>query len=147
MITEATFDEVPVGVELDPIEEVLTPELVQWYAHALATPNDRWYWYESPLGEPLVPPSVIENLGLGMRGFRIVAPGGSVHAKTEVEHRKPVKVGTRVRLEGRISDKYEKRGKYYLEWEVTVRDETGDVVMVARYANCALPEGQKVRYS
>jgi len=30
-------------------------------------------------------------------------------------------------------------------WEVTARDESGDVVMVAQYANCALPEGQKVQ--
>ncbi len=146
MVREGTFQEVPIGIELDPVEEVLTPELVQWYAHALDSPNDNWYLYESPMGEPIVPPSVLENLGLSIRGFRIIAPGGSVHAMTEVEHKKPVKVGTKVRLEGKIADKYERRGKYYLVWEVTVRDEGGDVVLVARYANCALPEGQKVQY-
>ena len=145
MVRETSFQDVPLGLELDPVEEVLTPELVQWFAHSLDSPNEDWYCYESPLGEPIVPPSVIENLGLGMRGFLVAAPGGSVHARIEVEHRKPVKVGTRLRLEGKLSEKYEKRGKYYLVWEVTARDESGDVVMVAQYANCALPEGQKVQ--
>tara|TARA_B100000315_G_scaffold252270_1_gene288721 strand:+ start:163 stop:606 length:444 start_codon:yes stop_codon:yes gene_type:complete len=146
MEKEVSFEEVPIGAELDPLEEVLTPELVQWYAHALDSPNDGWYRYQSPLGEPIVPPSVIENLGLSLRGFLIRAPGGTVHAWTEVEYKKPVKVGSRIRVEGKISDKYEKRGKYYVVREVTARDENGDVVMVAKYANCALPEGQKVQY-
>ncbi len=146
MVRELTFEDVPVGVENEPIEIVLTPELVQWYTHALDSPNDDLYRYGSPLGEPIVPPAVLENLGLGLRGVRIIAPGGSVHARTEVEHKKPVKVGTKIRAEGRLSEKYEKRGKYYLVWEVTVRDESGDEVLVAKYANCALPEGQKVQY-
>ncbi len=146
MVTELTFEDVPVGVENEPIEIVLTPELVQWYAHALDSPNDDLYRYGSPLGEPIVPPAVLENLGLGLRGVRIIAPGGSVHARTEVEHKKPVKVGTKIRAEGRLSEKYEKRGKYYIVWEVTVRDESGDEVLVAKYTNCALPEGQKVQY-
>ena len=143
---EITFGELTVGSEaMEPMEVELTPALVQWYAHALDSPNDDWYRYGSPLGEPIVPPAVIENLAL-CRAYRISAPGGSVHAWSEVQHIKPVKVGTTIRTESITTDKYEKRGKFYDVWVVTVRDESGDEVMVAKYSECALPEGQKVRY-
>ena len=125
---------------------MLSRETVLWYAHALDTPNDDWYRYGSPLGEPIVPPAVLRTVGMGMRTIRISAPGGNVNAGTAVEYKKPVKVGTTIRTESITTDKYEKRGKFYDVWVVTVRDESGDEVMVAKYSECALPEGQKVRY-
>ena len=145
-VEELAFEDVQVGVKTQSVEIVLTPELVQWYAHALDSPNDNWYRYSSPLGEPIVPPSVMENLGLGLRGVRIIAPGGSVHSKCEVEHKKPVTVGTKIRAEGKVTEKYEKRGKWYLVWEVRITDEGGEEILVGTYTNCALPAGQKVQY-
>jgi acyl dehydratase len=146
MRQEYTFEGCPVGIETEPIEEVLSRETVLWYAHALDTPNDDWYRYGSPLGEPIVPPAVLRTVGMGMRTIRISAPGGNVNAGTAVEYKKPVKVGTKISARGKLTEKYEKRGKYYTVWEFTVRDEGGDEVMVIRHLQCALPAGQKVQY-
>ena len=80
-------------------------------------------------------------------------PTGAIEPLTIVKKlgrlpaQKPVKVGTTIRTTSIVTDKYEKRGKYYDVWVVTVRDESGDEVMVAKYSEAALPEGQKVRHS
>jgi len=146
MRQEYTFEDCPVGIETEPIEEVLSRETVLWYAHALDTPNDDWYRYGSPLGEPIVPPAVLRTVGMGMRTIRISAPGGNVNAGTAVEYKKPVKVGTKISARGKLTEKYEKRGKWYLVWEVRITDEGDEEILIGTYTNCALPAGQKVQY-
>jgi exonuclease VII large subunit len=56
----------------------------------------------------------------------------SIWAKSEHEFLKPMKVGSKVTISGRVVEKYEKRGRYYLVSEYETVDEKGEVLMRSR---------------
>ncbi|MBI4307889.1 MAG: MaoC family dehydratase [Chloroflexi bacterium] len=144
MAQELTFDEATVGMILGPFEEVITPELAKRFADAVDSTSP-WFTAESPFGGPIAPPGLVETLAQGARGVIIRAEKGTVHAKTVLQHLKPVRVGSKIRIEGKLADKYAKRDKFYIVWESRVTDEQGDVAMVVRFTQCVLPAHASVR--
>ena len=58
---------------------------------------------------------------------------GNVHAKSTSEFLNPAKVGKKVRVEGRIAEKYTKREKTYLVVETRLVDEDGLPLILYRH--------------
>ncbi len=109
-------------------EKKVTPEGVAWYAD-LSEDYITWYGpFESPFGDPVAPPLHISRLAvwttepLGrMKGF--------ANTRNFSEMFEPVFVGTTLRFHGRITDKYEKRGRRYVDIAVDAFDTaTGKLV-------------------
>ena len=126
-----TYRTLEVGQELPPMEVHLTPDLQGRYLLATEDTNP-WYWKESPFGGPIALGVILEDavLGLQRRHFRV--PLGHIHARQETEYLRPIPLGSRVRLVGRVAEKYEKRGRKYVVVEVTVLDEEGQPAMRMR---------------
>ncbi len=122
---EFEFDKIKVGEEFEPLEFIVTKEMVERNAWANDDYNP-WYMEDSPFGGRIASPTF-----LGMQAleqfFRHFAypPGGAVHAKQEYEFINPIKVGKKYKMTGRIEDKYTRKGRDYVVSEHLVVDEDG----------------------
>ncbi len=143
----AAFEELPLGIPMEPIEHTVDAEMVKRYADAIGSTNP-WFFEDSPFGGPIVPPTILENLALRMQtaAHRIQVKGGYVHSHMESEYLKPVLVGTTVRVEGHLAGKYIRRDKYYLVTEFHVHDAAGDEVLKGRIIEAALPDPSLARW-
>jgi hypothetical protein len=121
------FEDIPIGMELGPEEIDMGEEsvreridLVQW--------KDR---------------KSFEDLGIAPPGLTIVNHAkvkfkylpnmkSSIWAKSEHEFIKPFKIGGKVILRGRVTEKYIKRDRRYVICEYETRNEAGELLMKSR---------------
>lgn len=132
----------------------VSPELVIMYADGVEDYNP-WYeaWPvppgESPFGAAIAPPLL---LPFWQNWFHREGQGksevGGIATGWRTELVAPCPVGRTVRYHGRVSRKYVKRGRQYVEREFTIEDaETGQLyarhtaVAIARYAKVDGEEG------
>lgn len=117
--------EVPTNWELY-AEFRVTQDMNDLYSFALDDANP-WYRNSSPSGGALMHPIALVQLGTRpvLRQFPCLVPEGesSLHAKMECEFLHPAIVGMLYREEGRLAEKYARRGRRYLVTEGRFRDE------------------------
>jgi hypothetical protein len=117
-------------------EFVVTPELNQRFMDCL---EDHFPWYsdDSPYGGTIAEPGMLHEMAFMamMRRFPVAPPAGkqSVHAKQESQLYYPAKVGTKVKIEVRLTEKYVKRGKDYILHEARLTDEGGRILLISRH--------------
>lgn len=122
-----SYDIVRVGEEFMSDDLLVKPEDVETFAFAVDDHNS-WHSEDSPFGGPVVHPVLLGNQALMMRHSRYIIPAG-LHAKMHFEFLEPVRVGMRVRTYGKVTDKFEKRGRFYMLTEFETRNEaTGEVL-------------------
>jgi acyl dehydratase len=56
----------------------------------------------------------------------------AIWAKSEHEFIRPMKVGSKVFVRGKVTDKYIKRGREYVVTEFEAVDEHGEVLLISR---------------
>lgn len=126
-----SYDNVPVGTEFE-LEQDLTPELVQEYCEAVGE-DAPYYGKGSPLGYPIAPPTLVAQLALRLPKTKYETAGW-VHVKHEVEFLAPARQGATLKLQGRVTNKYEKRGREYADYELSVRDADGTELVRGKYS-------------
>ena len=126
-----TYDRLQVGEEFVSDTLLVTPEVIETYAWAVDD-HHPWFSGDSPFGGPVAPPTMLGNQALHLRHSRYTVPGG-LHAKMEFEFVEPIQPGMRTRSRGRVTDKYERRGKPYMVTEFTTEDERGTVLVRGRF--------------
>jgi hypothetical protein len=127
MSLKSNFDAIPIGLSLG-TEELMLDEktvsdrvaLVQWQAKEIV----------DKMG--IVPPGATIEIHPRMKFSTFKNLRASIWAKSEHEFLKPMKVGSKVTISGRVVEKYEKRGRYYLVSEYETVDEKGEVLMRSR---------------
>ena len=127
------YEHLEVGDDLGTKTIEITNELVREYTGLIESDHE-WYRTTSPFGGPIAPPTILDNETLRMID-KIYARFGSIHAKQSWSFRKPVLIGSRVRVNVRIADKFVKRDKGWFVMELTATDETGDVVCTGRHTS------------
>lgn len=114
----------------------ITPEINELYTFSLDD-NNPWYVEPSPHGGPLAHPIALVQLGVRpvIRRFPVIVPEGqsSLHAKMECEFLGPAFVGTLYREEGRLAEKYVRRGRRFLVAEGRFLDEADNEVLRYRH--------------
>ena len=126
-----------VGDELGSIEFTITEEMVERNAWSRDDYNP-WYMEESPFGGRIVPITLLTLYdSLVFYGYYAYPPGGSLHAKEEFEYIKPFKVGKKVRMTGKLIDRYERKGRDFFIAEFSVVDEDGVEVIRMRRTQAA----------
>lgn len=141
-----TYDEIQVPTEWQTFLSLrLTPELNRLYAFAIQDENP-WYQTASPFGGPIAHPITLVQLGAPpvIRQFPVTVPPGqsSLHAKMECEFLRPARVGATFKVQGRLSEKYVRRGRRYLVTEGRYVDEaTGEVVLQYHHVRMVGKEG------
>lgn len=127
MREKSGWEALPIGLEMGPLEIVLDNntikervELVQWENRE---PLDK-------LG--VTPPGITIGNHARMKFMAWPDLRASIWAKSEHEFLKPVKVGSRIYIRGKIVGKYVKRDRNYVVADYETVDEDGEVLMRSR---------------
>jgi acyl dehydratase len=120
------YEHLEIGEDLGTRTIHVTDAVIRECAEAIESAHD-WYLSASPFGERIAPPTLLDNESLGILDTRY-ARFGSIHAKQSWRFCHPVRMGSRVEVNVRISDKYVRRGKGYFVMTLTATDEKGVVV-------------------
>ena len=70
-----------------------------------------------------------------LRGFRETVPGHSIHASGEYLFECPVRPGDTVTTTGKVTDKYLKKDRKFLSFELTTKNQRGDTVVINRHTS------------
>jgi len=126
MSEKTSIDLREVGEELEPLEVQVTQEFNDCYLDAVEDHNPR-YMRETEFGPPVVHPALLFNWTNITRSPSYYERPGvvSIAASGEAEFLNPGRVGKTFRISWKIVDKYEKRGKLWMDREVLVVDEDG----------------------
>ena len=67
-------------------------------------------------------------------------PAG-LHAKIQCEFVTPIRIGMRVRAYGKLTEKYERRGRHYIVTQFETRDEdNGQVLVRGQFTQMIFPQ-------
>jgi acyl dehydratase len=134
-----SYEAVTVGEEFMSDDFLIKPEDVETYGFAVDDHNP-WYFEDSPFGGAIAHPTLLGNQALLMRHSKYVVPAG-LHAKMQFEFVEPLRVGMRVRSHGKVSDKYEKRGRHYMVTQFETREEgSGKLLVRGQFTQMIFPE-------
>ena len=106
------YDKVEIGEDLGSYEYVLTPEMVDNFRRSVDDPD-------APF------PTLAVKHDATAFALAYEDNTGGVNAGNEVEFFNPPIPGKRIRVTGRVADKYRQRDKPYLVIEATAIDEDG----------------------
>ena len=126
---KSLFESIPVGLDLGTVEVNLDEKavkdrvnLVQWQAKEVV----------DKLG--FVPPGTTIEIHPRMKFEKFPSLKAAIWAKSEHEFIKPMKVGSKVFIRGKVADKYIKGGREYVVTEFETVDENGEVLLISREA-------------
>jgi hypothetical protein len=125
------------GDEFKPVTYVFTAFMGSEYAHAV---EDNCEWYHSsrtPAGRQIRPPTMIHvdkmrileaNCLKERRVSGEIAPDARVHYEYHARHHSPAYVGETLTDSGKITDKYVKRRRTYIDYYLEVRAQDGRLI-------------------
>lgn len=127
MSAKSDFEAIPVGLDMGTVEMTLDEDtvnerlgLVQWEAGELV---DKLH---------LAPPGISIVQHAMMKFMKLPDMKAGIWARSEHEFLKPMKIGSKIFIRGKIVDKYVKRGRNYLVSEFETVDEAGEVLLRSR---------------
>ncbi len=121
-----SFDEIEIGLEMGPLELEVSHEAVE----------DHRNWTRWEVGEEDNPANALPGIFL-INHVRLLTAalggaGSRIWAKSQHKFFNPIQVGSKLVKRGKIVDKYLKRGKQYLIYEIETRDQEGTLIMRSR---------------
>ena len=121
------FKELPIGADLGTREIFIDKETVDNYAKIM-----QWDARELIDKLGIVPPGMTFSKQVGSGFEKVPGQYVAIWAKSEHEFFKPLKIGSKIFIHGKIVDKYVKRGKNYQVSEFETLDESGNVLLKSR---------------
>jgi hypothetical protein len=127
MNLESEFEAIPIGFDLGEWELILDE-------HTVKTHADLMQWQSREVMEKLgfAPPGMSINMHPRMQFAKFTNLRSAIWAKSEHEFLKPFKMGTRIKIRGKIVEKFIKRGRFYKVAEFETLDENGEIIMRSR---------------
>jgi len=126
MGSQENYEAIPIGMDLGTFEMTLDEEtikdrteLAQWQSKGL-------------VGKGFLPPGITISQHARMNFAALPEMKVSIWAKSEHEFLKPMKLGGKIFIHGRVVDKYVKRGRNYMVADYETVDEAGEVLMRSR---------------
>jgi hypothetical protein len=134
---DQAFHELPIGTDMGSIEYTLAEDRVE--RHLRATHQQP---YPTVDGERYAPVSILASDGIWLAESRFDI-GESVHAGQQMEIVNLPIVGSRVKVSGKVVDKFEKGGRQFVVMDVLSEDDRGRVLARGRMTGVARyrPEG------
>lgn len=120
-----TYDEIEVGKDLGSLEWVVTEDDLEKQC-AIDEDFHPWFNLESPWDGVIAPPQIHYRppRWLLSRTYNI----RGVFYKWDFENVKPIRPGEKIRVTGRILDKWIDREREFMSYEAEGHDEAGDLV-------------------
>lgn len=120
------YEDIEVGMELGEIEWEITSEMV---AKQMSVDEDYSLWYvsdETPFEGRICPPQITYRppRWLISRHYNI----RGVFYRWEFENRAPIKPDSVIKITGRVTNKWIKNNREYVEYEAEGKDEVGNVL-------------------
>ena len=121
-----------IGHETEPVDMIITEEMAERHSWANDDYNP-WYLENSPFGGRIISPTFLAyDADIMLWNYFALPEGYGVWAKQEFEFINALRVGKRIRITCRISDKVHKRGRDHITFEFLVIDEDGLEVLRMR---------------
>lgn len=127
MSEKSDFEDIPVGLDLGTVEMTLDENtvsgrvgLVQWEARELM---DKFR---------IAPPGLSIDQHPRMRFAKFPDLHAAIWAKSEHEFLKPMRIGSKIFIRGKVVDKYVKRGRNYVVSEFETFNEAGELLLRSR---------------
>ena len=133
MATGRYVSDLEKGDEFEPYAYSMTPFVVREYAHGVEEAAE--IFHGGTEGSPqLAPPTLIHIDKI--RLLKQNCPGGKgpharIHYQYSATHHAPVPVNERLVASGRVTDRYEKRGRDYLEITIELRRERDGGLLIS----------------
>lgn len=127
MSEKSGFEAIPIGLEVGPMEMTLDEETVKERV-GLAQWEDR----ELMDKHHITPPGITIVQHPRMKFMALPEMSVSIWAKSEHEFLKPMKIGSKIFIRGKVVDKYVKRGRNYVVTDYETVDENGEVLLRSR---------------
>ncbi|HEY4200181.1 MAG TPA: hypothetical protein VGM83_06435 [Devosiaceae bacterium] len=133
------------GDVLRPVTYVLTQEHCSEHAHGAEQNAEIFHSSDNPLGRQIRMPTMVHtdkmrllelNCPLEPRFSGKQAKDARIHYEYHATHHGVAYVGDTINVTARIADRYEKRGREYLDYEIEVR--TGDGRLITTYKDKTL---------
>jgi acyl dehydratase len=122
-LKEPTWENLIVGEEFGPLDVVISDQAVKSYTYAIDDYHP-WYLHDSPLGGRIAPGTLLTRALLDLVYLEYDAIRlRALHVREELELFGPVKVGQRVTLRARVTDKFFKRGQPFVVFAAEASDE------------------------
>jgi hypothetical protein len=147
-----TILDLEAGDVFKPVRYTLTSFMCAVYAHGVEETAECYYSDANPYGRQLRPPTMVhvdklllleENCDEERRISGMRAEAARIHYEYSGVHHSPAFVGEEIVANGRIVDKYIKRGRRFLHYSIRV--ETGDGRLVTTYEDLTLLDYSKVQ--
>ncbi len=117
------------GMRLGPIHYVVTPERARAFSDAVGAANPAFIVDDRNPDAMVSPTMRLQDYAL-LIATHLKGGKGGVHAKHWCEFHEPMRVGQSVKVEGRITATYRKRGKFYFTLEYESRDAATNQLLV-----------------
>jgi hypothetical protein len=127
MTEKSGWESLPIGLEMGPLEVVLDNNMVKNRAELV-----QWEMQEQLEKLGFTPPGFTIRYHAQMKFAALPDLRASIWAKSEHEFLKPMKVGSKVYIRGKIIEKYVKRDRNYVVADYETVDEGGEVLMISR---------------
>jgi hypothetical protein len=127
MSEKSGFQAISIGLDLGTMEMTLDKKTINNWAGLVQ-------WPDRELVDklPVVPPGMSIEQHPRMEFAKFSELRAGIWAKSEHEFLKPMRVGSKVFIHGKITDKFVKRGRNYVVAEYETLDEAGEVLMKSR---------------
>jgi acyl dehydratase len=132
-----TYDFFYVGQELPRYTHTVTEEEIDNFCKSFGEKNpvylDNRVARKAGFDGRIAPPMMVryyahfQNL---FKGFRETVPGHSIHVSGEYSFLHPVRPGDTIVTKGKVVDKYIKKDKKFLTFELTSINQDGEVVVI-----------------
>lgn len=125
------------GDEFQPIRYVVTPMMTAEYAHGVEEPSEWFYSADNPLGRQARIPLMVHadkmrllevNCPKEARLSGVRGPDARVHYEYHARHRGIAYVGEELVVSGRILERYIKRDRVYLHYQMEVKTADGRLI-------------------
>jgi hypothetical protein len=127
MTEKSGWEALPIGLEMGPLEIVLDSNMVKNRAELV-----QWETQEQLEKLGLTPPGFTIRYHAEMKFAALPDLRASIWAKSEHEFCRPMKIGSKVYIRGKVIEKYVKRGRNYVVADYETVDEDGEVLMKSR---------------
>jgi acyl dehydratase len=139
---ELTYDFFNKGQELPVYTHTVTEEEIDKYCRSTGEDNpvylDDAAAREAGLEGRVAPPMMVRYYAhmqnvLGEYGLAV--PGHSIHAAGEYQFLSAVRPGDTIKTSGRVIEKYIKKGRKYLSFELVSRNQRGEIAVLNRHTS------------
>jgi len=140
------WEEIEIGEVTGSVDFVVTTEMADEYIAAVGMQSSHIAALNTSAGR-FVPVDMVCKLSMRelFTKFTVGQLGPNLRAKQTYRFVHPIRVGTRVSAVGRVTDKYERRGKRYLTLHATFVDESGQSLVVDERAVILLSGDVKIK--